>query len=802
MNFALALRQRFRDWRTSLAFITVIGIAVTVAGTWMAVALPLLRRALPFPAPEQLVAIQTLRQSGERAGLSWMDVEDLRSGSVESIAGFLPRTWGLQTEDHGHVEVVLSQQVTGDFFKALGVEVALGQPLIREHERTGNQDWIWFSRAAWQLYLGGQTDFAKRVVWLNAVPYRVAGVLPASFNFPHQGESPDIYIPLNHKDYWNSRGGGGLSAIARLRSGVSIEEFRSELRFRGGALESQFPATNRNLQFGTSRISDFLLGDRLILLRWLMIAVLLLLLIAMANAGGIWLAQWLRQQRRIAIQLSLGATRSRIVMEQCAQVLVLGGTASLLGLGGVAAMLSALRASSLFDPELARFELWQKADLEWTSASLLVLITLATSLIAGVLPMLTVRGNAGCQLRTGGHTATNRSSTRLRVALAVAQLTITGALAYSGILIGTNVHDLLRAGRGFQTDQILVSGIGISEAKYNTDEKMIGFHQRAIAELKRIPGVMDAAGGVSMPVSRGRTRFLVDDETAPRERQRMSAISVASAGLLPLLQIPCVRGRLFAEGDRWNTAKVALVNQAFAERYLGGDPFQHRLRFSFYNGFATRPYEPYQIVGVIGNTLNRDLAMETEPQIVISADQMAFEGFQYFLRSSLPASALRREVQEAVWRVDPEVQRVGVRPLVEQVEKSLVSRRLLVWLLDVFGGIAILVVVFGLASTLSATFLEMTRDLAIRSALGAPQLSLAYESVRWAVGAIVLSEVLIAPISIVLGRLLVLDRGAVGWSGASWVAASAVLAGIGVVTALVPARKAAVVDTASVLRCE
>src|SRR5579863_1220757 len=126
-----------------------------------------------------------------------------------------------------------------------------------------------------------------------------------------------------------------------------------------------------------------------------------------------------------------------------------------------------------------------------------------------------------------------------------------------------------------------------------------------------------------------------------------------------MLQIPCVRGRLFAAGDRWNAPKVALVNQAFAGRYLGGNPFQHQLRFSFHNGFATRSYEPYQIVGVIGNTLNRDLAMETEPQIVISSDQMAFEGFQYFLRSSLPASALRREVQEAIWRVDREVQRVG-----------------------------------------------------------------------------------------------------------------------------------------------
>ncbi len=804
MNLGVAARQRIRDWRTSLAFVTVIAVAVTVGGTWLAIAYPLLKGALPFPQAERLVAVESLKPGGERGGLSWMDVEDLRAGSVESIAGFLPRTWGLQIESHGHVEVVLSQQVTGEFFKTLGVDVALGAALNPEHERVGNQNWVWFSHAAWLRFLGGEASPPNPYVWLNAVPYRVAGVLPKSFNFPHQGESPDIYIPLSRADYWNSRGGGGLGAIARLKPGVRIERFQSELAVRTAALASQFPSTNRNVRFAATRVTSFLLGDRLLILRWLMTAVLLLLLVAMANASGIWLAQWLRQQRRIAIQLCLGASQWRVLKEQAAQVLLLGGAASAMGLLGVVALLSAFRASSLFDPELARFELWQKASLDAPAAVLLVVFTLITSLISGLLPLLTVYGGATRQSLAGGRTATGRSSRRLRVVLAAAQLTITGTLAYTGIMLGRNVQTLLLANRGFRTEQVLVSGIGISEAKYNTDEKMIRFHQQAIAELKRVPGVSDAAGGVSLPVSRGQTRFLIDGESAPRDKQRMARIGAASQELLPLLGIPCVHGRLFAATDRWNSPKVAVVNQAFVDRYLSGDPdpLRHRLRISFYNGFAARPYAEHQIVGVIGNTLNRDLAIETEPQIVISSDQMAFEGFQYFLRSSLPAAALKKEVQEAIWRVDPEVQRVNLRPLVDQVERSLVSRRLLVWLLNVFGGIAILVVVFGLASTLSATFLEMTRELGIRSALGASQFSLAFESVRWAALAILVSELVTAPVSIVLGRLIILDRSPVGWDGASWMGASAVLGLIGMAAAFAPARNAASIDPAVTLRCE
>jgi predicted permease len=801
MNLRVAARQRIRDWRTSVAFVSVIGLAVTLGGSWFAIAHPLLDNALPFPKAERLVALESVRQSGERGGLSWMDLEDLRGGSVELIAGFLPRTWGLQTEDHGHVEVVLSQQVTSEFFRILGVKVALGEPLAPEHARAGNQAWVWFSHSAWLRLLGGEANAVNRSVWLNAVPYRVAGVLPKSFDFPHAGESPDIYIPLSREDYWNSRGGGGLGAVAMLKPGVGIEPFQSELAVRCAALASQFPATDRNIRFSAIRISSFLLGDRLLILRWLMIAVLLLLLVAMANAGGIWLAQWLRQQRRVSIQLCLGASKSRVLAEEAAQVLLLGGVASAVGLLGVVLLLGALRASSLFDPELARFDLWHKASLDATTAVLLVLATLVTSVVSGMLPLLSVRT---VSMQAGGRTGTGRSSRRMRIALATAQLTITGILAYAGIMIGRNVQTLLVADRGFRTGQVLVAGIGISEAKYNTDEKMIRFHQLAIAELKRAPGVIDAAGGMSLPVSRGQTRFLLDGESAPREQQRMARIGAASSGLLPLLGIPLLRGRPFAASDRWDSPKVALVNQAFVDRYLSGegDPLTRRIRMSFYNGFAAKPYAEHQIVGVIGNTLNRDLAIETEPQIVISSDQMAFEGFQYFVRSSLPAAALQKEARDAIWRVDPEVQRVNLTPLVDRVEKSLVSRRLLVWLLNVFGGIAVLVVAFGLASTLSATFLEMTRELGIRSALGAPRWSLALESVRWAALAIFFSELLTGPFSILLGRVIVLDRSPAGWDAVSWIGASAVLAAIGIVTALAPARNAASIDPAVTLRSD
>lgn len=799
-----AIRQRLRDWPASLSFVAVIGAAIAVAGAWVAIARPLLPSALPFPGATRLLAIESWKQ-GQTGGVTWNDIEDLRTESVEFAAVWLPRTWGLQTIVHGPVEVVLSQQVTGEFFRTLGVEPSMGVPMSGRHEQPGEQNWVWFSHESWQRLLGGVAELADRTIWLNAASYRVAGVLPRGFDCPHDGMSPDIYIPLNRADYWGARGAGALRGMVRMKPGTTAARLQSELDARSRSLAERFPATNRGLLFRATGLSASFLGDRLRLLRWLLAAVSILLVVAVSNAGGIWLAQWLKQQRSASIRLCLGASRRALFAEQAAQALVLGAAAAGTGLVGAEFLLQLLHRSSLLGPELGRFEVWRKAALDPVTLSGMTALSLAASLVSVALPLLAVRG-ASLLSRTAAHsrTATSRSSRRVRTLLAVAQLTLTGILVYTGTVVWRNVQTFLRADRGFRTEQVLISGIGIPEARYDTDEKMIRFHQKAIQELSRIPGVLEAAGGVSLPVGSSRTRFLLDGESLSRAEQRTAAVGHASPGLLRLLGIPLRRGRLFTSSDRWDTARVALVNQAFADRYLSGekDPLGHRLRVSFYNGNSMKPYAEHRIVGIIGDSLNRDLALQAEPQIILAADQVALEGFTYFLRSPLPADTLRGQVQRAIWNVDPEIQRVGLRPLSAQVEQALVSRRTVAWLAGLFGAVSMLIVAFGLAASLSATFLESTRDLGIRAALGASPLRLMVESVKWGAVAVTASLTLTLPVSIAVSRLLVLDRKPQGWDPVSWLWAGAALGLIAMAAALRPARKAAALDPLVTLRAD
>ena len=457
----------------------------------------------------------------------------------------------------------------------------------------------------------------------------------------------------------------------------------------------------------------------------------------------------------------------------------MGLASGLFGLLGALVLLEFLKAES------ARFELWHPASLNAKVTALLVALATLASLMAAVVPIV----------------VKVRKSGRTRLMLAVVQLTLTGTLAYSGLLVWRNVQGLLNADRGFRTEHLLISGIGVPEAVYNTDEKMIRFHQRAIEELARIPGVTAAAGGVSLPVSNFRTYFQLDDDHSPRDRQQRARVGVASPGLLKMLQIPLRSGRGFHAGtDRWNTGRVALVNEAFARRFMASGPVGHRLRPSFYNGFAMKPYAEHTIVGIIGDTLNRDLALDPEPQILLDAEQIALEGFQYFLQSSLPAESLKQVVAQAIWRVDPAIQRVGVTPLAAHVERSLMDRRMLVWLLGLLGAFSLAIVAFGLSSSLTATFLEMMRELGIRSALGATPVRLAFEATRWGLLAVAASWILTLPLCVAVSRRVVFDRFQVEFDWASWIVAGITLGLIGLLAGLIPARRAARVDPAVTLR--
>jgi hypothetical protein len=319
---------------------------------------------------------------------------------------------------------------------------------------------------------------------------------------------------------------------------------------------------------------------------------------------------------------------------------------------------------------------------------------------------------------------------------------------------------LLSARRGFETDRTLIAGIGIPESRYDTDEKMTGFHASVIAGLRAVPGVTAAAGGVNVPQGNLRTRFLRDGETLGRDRQPMARLGIASPELLPLLSIALRRGRGFTAGDRWTAPRVALVNETFVRAYLlnAPEPLAQGLRLSFYNGFAMKPYTRFQIVGIVADSRNDAMLLEPQPQILIPSSQVAMEGFFYLVKTRRPAQSIEPELRQAIWRVDPAIQRVTFRPLADYLERGLAERRALGGFGFLVLSVACVIVAAGLFASLSATLSESAREMAIRAALGATPARLAMESLRWVLLAIVAAGIVAAVAVPFIAARVTLDK--------------------------------------------
>ena len=793
-----AARARRRDWRVTLGFCGVLGSALTLTVVCLSLAWPALWEPLPFPNGDRIVAIRSL-QRGSAGALTWRDADDLRERvpSIEKVAVYGVRTWGVQTEPQGHVEVLLSVMTTGEFFDVLGAGPALGSPLTRSHEASGAQNEAWLTNDAAARLFGRTEASLYRTLWVNGAEYRVAGVLPPRFRFPVPQGMPDLFIPLPRAEYCCERGGGAQQAIALLED---RERFDAELGVASASLARDFAVSNADVRFTAAAFREQLFGPRILALRWIVASALCLLTVAAANGAGIWMARWLRTRRELAIRLSLGASVVQLTGVRAVEGAIAGLVAAGAAVITAAALLRVLVAMPLLHDHVESFAVWRPLTMEPAAVWAALMLGTGVGTVAAVLPHLAVIS----RLRRDGmrESMAPHPAVRVRVVLTAVQLAATAILGWTAIAIGENAHRLLAADRGFETDEKLIAGIGLPEGRYDTDEKMTGFHAAAIAQLRTVPGVISAAGGVGVPQAILRTRFLRDGQTLARERQPLARLGVASPELLPLLGIPVRRGRGFSRDDRLQAPRVALVNEAFVRAHLADadDPLREGLRLSFYNGYAMKPYTRFQIIGIVADARNDGLLIEPQPQIFIPSPQIAMEGFFYFVRTQRPAASIQAELQQAIWRVDRAVERVSFAPLGRHVEQGLADRQALA----AFGAIVLIVaaviVAAGLYSSLSAALSESVRELAIRAALGARPARLAFETLRWTLAASAAAGTVTALALPLIASNVRLEKTVLRPTPISVALCALAMTAVVVAAAFKPVTKAAAVSPAEALR--
>lgn len=722
-DLAQAVRILLRSPTLVLAAVLTLALGLGANAAMFSATWTLLLSPLPYPGPERLVSLFGTRPDRGPQQVSLLDFLDWREASRSSFAGmaaYRPRSFGIGTGGDTAPEVVQVGMTTAGLFETLGVRPALGRAFT-EKEEVEESPVIVLSHRLWRR-LGAAPDAVGGKVLLNEEPRTVVGVLPEGFDIPMQGELPEAYIPLSRADYGASRGARGLEVVARLAEGVSPERARSALGAAAARLAEEHPDSNAWLGADLQSLDEALRGGNRRPLLLLTGAGLLLFLIACTNVVNLLLAHFLARSRATAIRAALGARTAQIARHFAAQgvVLTLAGAAA--GLVTARFCLAALPLALLLLGGAAPPAALDASPLRLDGAVLLFTLGLAlfvAALLALSSAALARRADLQAVLQSDDPRSGSRS--RLRGALVVGQIAASTMLLLLAGLLLRSFMALLAADPGFETAGVLKFGLGLPEARYGTEEKMIAFHRDLLQRLAEIPGV-EAAGAIAgLPLGgqEFRTGFQPAGAGIPKADRPGVVLAVASDGYFRTLAIPRIKGRGFRPADTPESPPVLLVNRAFERKHFPRDgAVGQRIEI----GWASEAFPAgtaWEIVGVFGDTRQGSLEEEVQPGIYLPMSQFPVDGCSYTVRAARADAGLAQAVREAVRAQDGQLESVEVLPLREVVRESLGDRRLLFLLTALFSGVALLLTAVGIYGVTAWTALQRDREMALRLTLGA-----------------------------------------------------------------------------------
>jgi putative ABC transport system permease protein len=781
--------------------IAVITLALGVGATSaiFSVVNGVLLRPLPFKEPDRLVTVYGIKAQNPagKFPLCQADYLDWQAQNqvFEHLAAYSTNRFNYSGGDTP--EQVQGAWVTADFFNTLGSQPALGRTFLPDEDRPQTAQTVVISDGFWRRYLGANPAAIDQPITLNNKSFLVIGVMPAGFSFPEKEVefwAAERLAPPRRGPYY-------MRALARLRPDTTLEQVKADVKAIAGRIEEQSHGQNFDDSWTAVSLAEATVGDIRTSLLILLGAVVFVLLIASANVANLMLSRATAREKEMAIRLTLGASRGRLLRQMLTESLLLamcGGTVGLLlAVWGVDLLLA---ISPLNIPRL------NEVTIDYRVLGFTLAISMLSGLIFGLAPALQ---NFGLKLNTtlkesGRGSTEGRGKRHLRGALIIAEVALALVLLVgAGLMIKSFVR-LHAVSPGFKPDQLLTMQLTLPRAKYDSNEKVTTFYEQLLNRVNTVPGVQSAALSISLPPNNLEISdsFTVEGKPLPEgSSEPIVPVIFTSPDYFSVLGVPLLDGRLFNTADKDGSPLVVIINKTLADAYFPNESaVGRRLKV----GGSERNGNPWmEIVGVVGDIKYNGLESQSEPAYYTPLAQTAWRATYLVVHATGNPMSLAPALRREVWAIDKDLPVAKVATMEQLLSESIAQPRFHTLLLGLFAGVSMLLAAIGIYGVIAYAVSQRTQEIGIRMALGAGRLDVVKLVVKQGMATVTIGMALGLAAALALTRLMEkLLFEVKGTDLMVFVVVSLILAGVALAACLVPARRATRVDPIIALRSE
>ena len=811
------LRYAGRRLRHAPGFtaVTVLTLALGIGATTaiFSAVYPILLAPLPYPGADRLLMLSDnfmlsdVFADGSPQPVTYGTYRELaeRSRVLDALA--VADQWQPALMGLAEPERLTGQLVSAGYFRVLGVAPALGRDFDASDDQPQRPRVAILSDGLARRRFGSAGAIVGRTLLLEGYPYTVIGVMPPGFENV-LAPAAEVWAPRRYRavaPFESAEWGHHMRMVARLKPGITLHQAARDLAAiaRSPIAESPRPPwADLRLGLGVHSLQhEVVRGAKPVLLA-ILGAVLLLLAIACVNVTNLLLARGARRRGEFAMRVALGAPRQRLIRQLLTESLAL---AALGGAGGMAVAMLGVRALVALAP--AGLPRAPAIRLDAPAFAFALAVTALIGLAVGLVPALGAsRDDLQAGLQQGSRRAAGRRGSARRT-LVIAEVALALVLLVGAGLLLRSLERLFAVAPGFDGSHVLTMQVEAAGRAYSQDSARIQYYAQALEAVRAVPGVTSAAFTSQLPLSGDLDAYGIRFESIPLERQDDygSAMRYAvTPGYLETMRIPLRRGRLLDAGDATGGAEAILINESFARRvFPGRDPIGERVRAGPEIGSSDRPWAV--VVGVVGDVRQASLALEAPAAFYVPMSRWSWvDNVQSLVvRTSGDAASLAPAVRRAIWSVNRDQPITRVATMDALVSGSAAQLRFALTVFEAFALAALALAAIGIYGVLSGSVAERTREIGIRSALGASRRSILALVARQGLALTALGA------AIGLGAALVASKaiatllfGVSRLDPITYLAVIALLVGVSGVACSVPAWRATAVDPSITLRTE